>query len=336
MSIRRSNCVKTSSLPIEGYVFHTYGPERYVVHAVASVHSLRRYDSRRPIALFCPPEHRRFLEEHGVDDLFQVLEDLPSDHRSIVGFKHHLDRFHPFDRCLYVDSDMIWCRNPDPLWRELVGRPFTATGLERADFFFGGPKGAGVIVDILLNRRERTLRRFDLTYLPRVQAGMIYSQDVDTTSLVCATARFFLGRRHETHFRSRLDEGRSEESCEWSLAMAVSRLNLPVFPWMRGPDSPQLDYIEGLVEHDEVFENVRARFYTDRFVYGLRGIPNAGLRSTLIKLASSLPGRGDYQNVVPFTLHFGWLHQKQHFNAYVERVWEELRSDVPARIHAAV
>lgn len=331
--------MKPTSLPVEGYVLHTYGPERYVIHAAVSASTLRRYDTRRPIALFCPPEHRDFLKVHQLDSLFQVIEDLPERHRSIVGFKHHLDRFHPFDRCLYVDADMIWCRNPDPLWRELVGRPFTATGLDRADFFFGGPKGVGIVWDVLLNRRKKTLDRFGLTYLPRVQAGVIYSQDVEVTKEVCTTARHFLNNRKDTHFRSRLEEGRSEESCEWSLAMSMSRLGLPVFPWMRGPDSPQLDYIAGLVEHDPDFREVSARFYTDQFVYGLRGIPGSRLRNSLIGLASRLPGRGDYQTVIPFIVHFGWLHQKPYFNAFVEREWARLTAESAQRepvLHEAV
>jgi len=308
----------------EGYVLHTYGAERYVRHAVASVLTLRRHDPRRPVALFCPDEHRALLERHGLDRLFQVIAPLPEAHRSIVGFKHHLHRFMPFDRCLFVDADMIWCRNPDPLWQQLAAFPFTATGLERADFFFGGPKGLGVVLDVLLDRRRRTLRRFGLTYLPRVQAGMIYAQDAALTRTVCELAAEFLARRHETHFRSRLHEGRSEESCEWSLAMAMSRLNLPVFPWFAGQNSPQLDYIDDLTSHDPDFSRVTCRYYTDRFAYSLRGIPSPFLRRLLLNLFTRLPGRGDYMEVTPFALHFGWLHQKQPFYAFAEKVWVEL------------
>ncbi len=308
----------------EGYVLHTYGAAQYVQHAVASVVTLRRYDTTRPVALFCPDEHRALLERHGLDHLFQVIAPLPEAHRSIVGFKHHLYRFMPFDRCLFVDADMIWCRNPDPLWQQLAAFPFTATGLERADFFFGGPKGFGVVLDVLLDRRRRTLRRFGLTYLPRVQAGMIYAQDAALTRTVCELASEFLARRSETHFRSRLHEGRTEESCEWSLAMAMSRLNLPVFPWFAGQYSPQLDYIDDLTIHDPDFKQVICRYYTDRLVYALRGIASPFWRRLLRGFFSRLPGRGDYMEVTPFALHFGWLHQKQPFYTFVERVWAEL------------
>lgn len=317
--------------PVEGYVLHTYGPERYVRHAVASVVTLRRHDTERPVALYCPTSHQEALERHGLDTLFQHIALLPEGHRSIVGFKHHLHQFMPFDRCLFVDADMVWCRNPDPLWQQLSAYAFTATGMERADFFFGGPKGWDVLPDMLLDRRRRTMHRFGLTHLPRVQAGVLYSQDQELTREVCTLAADFLSQHAETHFRSRLQEGRSEESCEWSLAMAMSRLQLQIIPWFQGYQSPQLDFIEGLTSYDPNFESVACRYYTDRFVYSLRGIPNPRLRDALIQFFSRLPGRGDYQEVTPYILHFGWLHHKQPYFNFSERTWTRL-TETEARV----
>ena len=309
---------------VEGYVYHTYGRDRYVRDAVASVLTLRRYDRERPVALYCPPEHAETLKEHNLDSMFQYIADLPEAHQSIIGFKHHLHKFSPFDRCLFVDSDMIWCRPLDPLWTQLSAFPFTATGLERSDFFFGGPKGAGVAVDYILDRRRRTMRRFGLTYLPRIQAGMIYSQDQEIAREVCELASYFLDRRAETHFRSRLNEGRTEETCEWSLAMAMSSLKLHVFPWFQGHNSPQLDFIEGLTEYDPLFEKVVCKYYSNRFVYMLRGLTNPALKKHLINFFSALPGKGDAMDVTPYVLHFGWLHHKQPFRVFSAQTWEKL------------
>ena len=313
--------------PREGYVLHSYGPDRYVKHAVASVHTLRRHDPDRPVALFCPKHHRALLERRGLDTLFEVLGDLPPEHQSIVGFKHHLHRFKAFDRSLFVDADVVWCRDPDPLWQQFAAFPFTATGLQNADHFFGGPKGLAVVADVLLGRRPRTLQRFGLTQLPRVQAGMIYAQDDACTREVDATAASFLDQADETHCRSRLNEGRSEETCEWSLALAMSKLNLHVFPWLQGKNSPQLDYIDSLAEHDPDFKEVSYRLYTNRFVYSLRGISNTALRETLLGIAESLPGVGEYMELTPYALHFGWLHQKQTFYDFVERAWRRLSTE---------
>lgn len=313
--------------PQEGYVFHSYGPSRYLKHAVASVDTLRRHDPERPVALFCPESHRALLERKGLDAHFDVIDALPSEHQSIVGFKHHLDQFKAFDRSLFVDADMIWCRDPDPLWQQFAAFPFAATGLQNADHFFGGPKGLGVLVDMVLRRRKRTLRRFGLTHLPRVQAGMIYAQDDAATREVVGRAADFLAQSDNTHFRSRLDEGRTEETCEWSLAMAMSELNLPVVPWLQGRNSPQLDYIDALVEHDRDFRDVTYRFYTSRFVYSLRGIPNATLRDALLGLAEQMPRMGEYVEFTPYVLHFGWLHQKEPFYDFAERAWTRLTDE---------
>lgn len=303
---------------------HTYGPEKYLRHAVASVQSIRRHDRRRPVALYCSEEHYRRLEQTGLASLFDVLEVLPEEHRTIVGFKHHLDRFKPFERSLFVDADMIWCRNPDPLWQQLSAYDFTATGLERADVFFGGPKGFAFVMDWVLDRRRKTMRHFGLTYLPRIQAGLIFAQDDTLTRQMCERAREFLGRRRETHFRSRLDEGRSEESCEWSMAMAASSLDIPVFPWFQGQNSPQLDYVDGFVDHDQAFRHVRVRYYNDPFVRNLRGIPVKMLRDAAIGIITRLPGKGDMMWVTPYVLHFGWMHYKKPFHDFADAVWEGL------------
>ncbi len=309
--------------PQEGYALHTYGPERFVRHAAASAMTLRRHDAQRPIALFCPDAHRKCLRAHGKANLFEDIHTLPEEHASITGFKHHLHRFMPYERTLFADADIVWCRNPDPLWKQWQAYPFTATGLERADFFFGGPKNWRIAIDVLLDRRRRTMKRFGISHFPRVQAGMIYCADRDVTQNVCETAASLLARRAQTHFRSRLDEGRSEETCEWSLAMAMSQRHLDIFPWIQGRLSPQLDFVEDWTAFDPDFREVTYRYYTDRSVYALRGIRNRRLRAYLIRLVSGLPGRGDYQEFTPISLHFSWLHYKKPFEAFSERMWAQ-------------
>ena len=308
----------------EGYVLHTYGGESYLRQAVASVSTLRRYDVRRPVVLYCTDAHQNILEAKGLAHVFTRLESLPEGNRSITGFKHHLHRFMPFDRTLYVDSDMVWCRNPDPLWTQFSVYPFTATGLDRADLYFGGPKSFGVFLEYLRDRRQRTLRRFNLTYLPRVQAGMIYVSDRDAARTICETAAELYVRRGETHFRTRFAEGRSEESCEWSLAMAMSRHAVPVYNWYQGYNSPQLDFIPGMTSYTGDFEQVTCRYYSDRFIFEIRGLKNAQVRNFLIRLAGFVLRRQDYFMVTPFVLHFSWLHAKGAFLSFADREWARL------------
>lgn len=320
--------VPQKRLAPEGYVYTTYGHPKYLKHAVASVVSLRRYDDDRPVALVCEEKHKKILEENGLDSLFDLIHVMGPDRASIVGFKHNIHEYMFFEKNIFLDSDIIWCKDPDSLWKSFESYPFTITGTQVSDNFFGGPKNVGIIADLILRRRERTLNHFGLTYLSRVQTGLIYAQDYNLTRKVCEFAQKMLERKDETHFRSRtLEQGRSEESCEWSMAMALSKLDLPVYPWLQGHTSPQLDYISDLTAHDANFEYVVCKYYCDQFVYNLRGLKTKWLRNGLIKLMSLIPGKGDYLKTTPYCLHFGWYHQKQPFYEFSERTWNALKKE---------
>ncbi|WP_069132422.1 glycosyltransferase family protein [Rhodohalobacter halophilus] len=309
----------------EGYIYSSYGDEKYLRHAVASVKTLRRYDEDRPVALYCSNEHIQILKKNGLTDLFDQIHFLPEENRSITGFKHQVHKFMPYEKNLFLDSDIIWCRDPDPLWSVLETFHFTISGNHIADGFFGGPKGIGIVADVIFQRRKRTLKKFGLTYLNRVQTGMIYAADRDVAEDVCRAAKEFLSRRDETHFRSRKSEtGRNEESCEWSLGMAMSKLNIPILPWLNGFNSPQLDYIESYTSHNKDFSKVTCTLYNDRFVYDFKAVRSGLLRKLLISLFSLVPGKGDFMRVTPYCLHFGWYHQKKPFYDFADRVWEGL------------
>jgi hypothetical protein len=297
-----------------------------VKHAVASAVSLHRYDSKRPTALVCVEKHKKMLEELRLDDLFDIIHVLEPQRASIVGFKHNIHDYMFFEKNMYLDSDIIWCKDPDPLWQAFEAYDFTITGTQISDNFFGGPKNLAVLKDMLFQRRQRTLDRFGLSYLSRVQTGIMYAQDYNLTKKLCELSKKMLNRKQETHFRSRtMEYGRCEESCEWSMAMAMSKLNLPVYPWMQGHNSPQLDYISNYTEHDADFEYVKCKYYCDQSVYNLRGIQVSWLRNVLTKLYSLFPGKGDYLYATPYCLHFGWYREKQPFFKFAERTWNALK-----------
>jgi hypothetical protein len=320
--------IQNEKLAKEGYVYVSYGHPKYLKHTLASVVSLRRHDKDRPIALYCSEKQKKILEEKNLTDFFQVLQTLPEENCSIVGFKHNVYKFMPFERNLYLDSDIVWCKDPGSLWRSFGIFDFTITGNLISDNFFGAPKGFGVLKDIFLGRRKKTLKNFGLTYLSRVQSGLIFAQDYTLTKKVCELASEMLDRKDETHFKSRrMEQGRTEESCEWSLAMAMSKLNVPVYPWLQGYNSPQLDYISDLVEHDEEFEYVACKYYCDDFTFSLRGLKSKMLRKIFISILSLVPGKGDFLIATPYCLHFGWLHEKTPFYVFAESIWKQITSN---------
>ncbi|MEX0649223.1 MAG: hypothetical protein WEA56_01995 [Balneolaceae bacterium] len=322
-----SDTFSGKKLAPEGYVYNTYGKKLYLKQAVASVTTLRRYDKERPVALFCSIEHKEILQENSLSNVFDHIYLLPDENASIPGFKHYVYKFMPFEKNLYLDGDIVWCRHPDFLWKSFSPYPFTITGNQISDVFFGSSKGIGILNDILLFRRWRTLKRFNITYLSRVQSGMIYAADEEKTKEVCELAQLMLDKRHLTHFRSRKEEsGRTEETCEWSLAMAMAKLKIQVYPWVFGYNSPQIDFIDSYTRYNEDFTEVRCLIYNDRLTYNLRGLRLKPLRKILTRLFSLIPGKGDHLYATPFCLHFGWYHQKEPFNKFSRKVWKTLTS----------
>ena len=312
----------------EGYVYVSYGHPKYLKHTIASVSTLRRHDKTRPIALACSAKHKEILEQKELSYLFDVIHQLPEEHASIVGFKHNIHHYLFYKKNIFLDSDIVWCKDPQNLWSNFSTFDFTITGTLVSDVYFGAPKGARVLLDILMRRRQRTLKRFGLSYLSRVQSGIIFAQDYETTKHVCLLATEMLNRKQETHFRSRkMEQGRTMESCEWSLAMAMSKLNIPIYPWLQGHNSPQLDYIEDLTEHDDEFMYVNCMYYCDDFTYSIRGLKSVRMRRFLISILSLFSGKTDYLMTTPYCLHFGWHHQKKLFYTFAENCWHRMTNE---------
>lgn len=324
----------SAGYPTEGYVYNSYGKIDYLRHVLASVYSLRRYDQKRQVALFCDQYHEAILRKYNLSHWFDVIEPLSPLHRSIIGFKHNIEKYMPFDSNLFLDSDIIWCKNPDELWKTLSTYSFTITGNLKSDIFFGTYKDFRVLGDLLLNRRRRTLNRFGLTYLSRVQSGMIYAGNYATTKSVCQLADMYMKKKDDTHFRERiLPDGSTEESDEWGFAMAMSRMNLPVIPWFQAEFSPQLDFINSYVKFDPEFKKVRYLYYNSRIMNDLRGIRSERVRNAMKRFLHVFPGVGDHSWVTPFSLHFGWKHEKMPFEKFAQNVWQIITSS--ARINPA-
>ena len=155
----------------------------------------------RPIALMCSREHASLIDAWGFNDFFDRIQILDEKHQSIVGFKHNLHLYMPYDYNMYLDSDMIWCRDPDNLWQAFKPFGYTITGQDSADVFYGAPKNAKIFLDLLLRRRQRTLNKFNLHHLYRVQTGIMYAADHDLTKKVDELATRYLKQKRPNPLR---------------------------------------------------------------------------------------------------------------------------------------
>ena len=108
----------------EGYVYVSYGHPKYLKHAIASVSTLRRHDKSRPIALACSAKHKEILEQIELSYLFDVIHQLPEEHASIVGFKHNIHHYLFYKKNIFLDSDIVWCKDPQNLWNNFSSFDF--------------------------------------------------------------------------------------------------------------------------------------------------------------------------------------------------------------------
>jgi hypothetical protein len=309
----------------EGYIYSAYGKIDYLKFVFASIITLRRYDTTRKVALYCSKEQINFIKEQNLTHWFDVLEELDASYQSITGFKHNTHLFCPFDKNIFLDSDILFLKETESLWKRFEAFDYAVTGQKVADAFFGAPKNFKILFDLILQKRKRTLKRFGLTHLSRVQSGIIYISDKQAAQQINEKAKEFLNRKSETHFQSRqMEKGRTEESCEWSLAMSLSHFGITVFPWFWAENSAQLDFISAYTNYNADFTQVTCKYYYNEFVYSFRGLKTAVMRKFMHSLCSIIPGMNDYSWLTPHTLHFGWLHQKQPLIDFSNRIWEQI------------
>lgn len=309
----------------EGYVFASFGNIDFVKFAVVSATRIRAYDKKRKIALVCCLSHKHYLNSNNLQNIFDRIIIIEDEHKSIVGFKHNIYKYMPFDCNMYIDSDMLICKNPDKLWHNLKVYGFTTTGQKSADMYFGSHKNAYILFDIIFGKRKKTLKKFNLSHLYRVQTGIIFASEYNITKKVCEFAKYYYSKKNQTHFISRDNEnGRVLDTCEWSLGLAMSALKLHVYPWFNGYESPQLDFIYGLTETDKDYTKVSVKYYCNSFMHSLRGLNSEYIRKFIKTMLGLVPGLNDHMWVTPYFLHFGWSHQKKYFYNYMERKLNEI------------
>ena len=145
-----------------------------------------------------------------------------------------MDKYWFFDQQIYLDSDILWCKHPNVLWKAFEPHNICAIGHPKAGGTFGYCYGKEYISNILLFKRKRTLRKFNLKGIPRISAIAIFSKNRDITASACQQARWFFTQKHLTHFNGgkniRID---NEESCEWSMAMAWAKFHLSVIKFVQ-------------------------------------------------------------------------------------------------------
>ncbi|MEH2320159.1 hypothetical protein [Nostoc sp.] len=159
-----------------GIITYAYGASYYLEMAKSLARSLRLHSPKVPRAIITDaPNDQELLE------LFDYVINLRDEYGSNVKQKLHIYDYSPFEYTLCIDSDCIAVRDINFIFDAFKGRNFSAAGNV---YLQAGDKDTFIDVD-------DTLKRFNLTKLPKFNGGLYYFEKNDTTKAFFETALEF-------------------------------------------------------------------------------------------------------------------------------------------------
>ena len=204
----------------EGLITIAYGPEKYIRMARALALSYRRQNPLRPFAIVTDDSNRKGLENY-----FDIVIPLNSTYGPGVVQKLNLDRYSPFDETLFVDSDCIFYKSPERIWRLYAGKDFTVRGWR---YLTGWTEYEKKSPYQFVQNMPDFLRQNDITRFPHFNSGAFFFRKSETASNVFINARSIYERRKTLGFVPFKNAPINDEPA-FAVAMEISGVEMD--PW---------------------------------------------------------------------------------------------------------
>jgi hypothetical protein len=204
----------------DGLITIAYGPRKYLRMARALALSYRRLGGTRPLAVVTDAAGAGLLV--GCYDL--VVPIAPARGDGVV-HKLHLDRYTPFDETLFIDSDCLFYKHPERLWRLYARGDFAVRGWRylTGDSAYERENPYEWVADM-----PAFLRAAGIARLPHFNSGALFFRRSAAASEVFATARAVYARRHELGL---LPFKNAPVNDEPILGIAMERCGVALDPW---------------------------------------------------------------------------------------------------------
>jgi hypothetical protein len=176
----------------EGLMTIAFGSQRYIRMAQALARSYRRHNSKRPFAVVTDEANLDVMGEH-----FDEVIPVRPEYGSGVVQKLSADRYSPFDRTLFVDSDCLFYKHPDRIWEIYTGKPFRMRGWR---YLTGSTDYEEQHRYDWVKDTTSFLRINNITRLPHFNSGVFYFERSDTAVKVFTIARSLYERRDSLGF----------------------------------------------------------------------------------------------------------------------------------------
>ncbi|WYL94552.1 MAG: hypothetical protein HEQ35_12415 [Gloeotrichia echinulata IR180] len=179
-----------------GIITFAYGLPKFIEMAKTLAHSLNLYSPNIRRAIVTDnPDNKELIE------LFDDIIPLRKDYGSNLRQKLHLDKYAPYQKTLYIDSDSIVVRDINFIFEVFAGRSFSLAG---DNFISFGDKDPFFEVDAMLNQ-------FALEKLPKFNGGLFYLEKGNTVTALFETSREILSKWREYGFSAWRGDGPNDE-----------------------------------------------------------------------------------------------------------------------------
>jgi hypothetical protein len=189
--------------------------------AKALARSYRRFGPSRPFAVVTDAANAAALGRH-----FDVVVPVDLGHGHGVVQKLSVDRYSPFQRTLFVDSDCLFYKHPDVLWQAYQPGPFHIKGWT---YLTGHSDHERRRPYEFISDVPRFLETLGLSRLGRFNSGVVYFEGVEGAA-VFEAARAIYERRADLGFVQFKGAPIADEP---ALAAAMEQMGIPMQEWDR-------------------------------------------------------------------------------------------------------
>jgi hypothetical protein len=180
-AVRERDPISEEAILSEGLITIAYGPTKYIRMARALALSYRRQNQLRPIAIVTDDSNTKDLENY-----FDVVIPLNPSYGVGVVQKLNLDHYSPFDETLFVDSDCLFYKSPERIWRLYASKDFTVRGWR---YLTGWTEYEKKSPYEFVRNTPDFLRQNNIRRLPHFNSGVFFFRKSETASNVFINAR---------------------------------------------------------------------------------------------------------------------------------------------------
>lgn len=192
-----------------GVITLAYGHQRFIDQARSLAHSLQLHAPQLPRTLITDSN------DHEIRQQFTELIPYRPEYGSGVRQKLFLDRYSPYEKTLFIDSDCLALGNLESFWSAFNGQYFGVPGYRYLNKGDSDP-----YFDV-----DHVLEHLDLTEIPKFNGGTYYFERSPEATNFFATARGILDDWRTLRLCEFRRDGPGDESV-YAIAMALHHVRL--------------------------------------------------------------------------------------------------------------